>query len=190
MSVSLSSYSFDEDHPPIISTNEVMPARYQLRAKFIDPVTGTPYQATELFNNNGLRLDNLPAPAVYTSVSLRWIKYNDTDGTREVGPETIVSVTITDTEEPCNQPSPSTSCECGTFEEPDIEDDHKCSPIPVKRKCDAPAQPQAECGEQNFTLEFTPDDPVTKFRIISILYDESCDEILDQTGDPILTIVA
>jgi hypothetical protein len=198
MGVFLSSTNFDESHPPVITTDEVMPARYQLRAKFIDQVTGSPLQATNLFQNNGLRLDQLPHPAVYVTVVCYWIQYNDALGTRTIGPDNPVSggVTITPSANSCPNPTfptigsgtPSTLCVCGTFDAPLVPDDHGCSPAVVKRDCEAPAPPQAECGESGFSIIYTPG-ATPPFQVVSVLFDSNCDAILDQGGNEILTLV-
>ncbi len=72
--VSLSAYSFDEDHKPTINSNWLPSGYvYRLRAKFFDG-TAEGFQSATTYNNNGLVLDTLPAPGVYR-VSLRWVQY-------------------------------------------------------------------------------------------------------------------
>lgn len=191
MSVTLDSYTFTPSTPPKISSSGItLTPRYRLRAKFHVP-PGNDWQATDLFNNTGLRLDNLPVNGSWT-VDLYAILYDDTTGTLSTTAFNTVTVTIaadSETAQCAQYPLSSTCCVCGDFDEPDNEDEGRCGPPATKRDCEKPAAPQPECGELNFTIEAFPGE-VPPFVITSILFDESCDEILDQSGNPILTLVA
>lgn len=189
--VTLSSYDFVRGEPPIISVSGItLTARYKLRAKFHIPAYGNSWQATDLWNNDGMRLDNMPENGTWT-VDLYAILYDDTAGTFSTTPFNTVTVTISDASvtQQCQQfPLSSTCCVCGGFQDPDHEDESRCAPPATKRDCERPAQPQAECGEHNFTVEYHPGE-TPPFTITSILYDSLCDVILDEDGNSITTTV-
>lgn len=189
--VTLSSYAFTPSTPPKISSSGIaLTARYKLRAKFRVP-PGNDWQATDLWNNDGLHLDNLPILGTWI-IDLYAILYDDSAGTFSTTPfNTLTAVITADsvTEQCQNFPLSSVGCVCGTFEEPENADAGRCGPPAVKIDCERPAAPQAECGELNFTIEAHPGE-TPPFTIISELFDESCDLILDQGGNPILTIVS
>lgn len=188
MPVTLSSYSFDRGSPPTINSSGIaLTDRYKLRAKFQIPAYGNAWQATDLWNNDGLRLDNLPEDGTWV-VDLYAILYNDTTGTFSTTAFNTVSVTVSTASSPCLNPDTSTQCRCGDFPEPDVAEVGACMPAATHRTCEAPPAPQAECGEQNFTVEYRPGE-TPPFVVTSILFDQSCEVILDQDGNPILTIV-
>lgn len=189
--VTLSSYGFTPTTPPTITSSGItLTARYKLRAKFHYGPSNS-WHATDYWNNTGFRLDNLPPPGTYV-VDLYAVLWNDTTGTFSVTPFNTVSVTISadSITEHCNEfPLSSTTCVCGEFREPDVADEGSCSPPSVKITCEKPIKPQSECGETTFTIEAHPGE-IPPFTIVSQLYDENCDAILDEDSEGITTIVA
>ena len=114
--VTLSSYDFVRGQSPTITSSGItLTDRYQLRAKFHVPAYGNAWQATDLWNNDGLHLENLPENGTWT-VDLYAVLYDDTDGTRSTTPFNTVTVTISDASvtQQCQQfPLSSTCCVCG-----------------------------------------------------------------------------
>lgn len=78
--------------------------------------------------------------------------------------------------------------DCTDFEEPTLEDKGCCTPMPVRRTCEAPALPVPECDEQDPVVEYDPE--TEKFTVLSVLYDENCSPILDEDDDPITTAIS
>lgn len=98
--VSLESYAFMSTQdllPRIFTAAAHVPFEpYKLRAKFIDPVTGSDFHAATSINNNNLPLDASPAPKNYNTVSLYWVRYDATgNSVLQVGAERIVSASVT-----------------------------------------------------------------------------------------------
>jgi hypothetical protein len=85
---------------------------------------------------------------------------------------------------------PSTYSVCGTFTER-FPDYGQCWPRRGKRNCtedwDNPDAdtPGETCVDPNAYVENTPE-LVPPYMIISAIFDENCEEILDENGDPIL----
>jgi hypothetical protein len=83
--------------------------------------------------------------------------------------------------------SPNTESVCGEFETPTNADAGVCHPYRLKISCEAPVIPDAACGDTEFTVAYDPD-ATPKWRITSRTFDENCDPILDEDGNPILTV--
>lgn len=81
----------------------------------------------------------------------------------------------------------SITCVCGTFEEPTVPDEGRGYPHRQKITCEAPTLPTAPCGETDYTTVFSPELQI--FAVISKLYDENCDLITDQDGEPITLVI-
>ncbi len=81
---------------------------------------------------------------------------------------------------------PSTKRVCGTFDEPENPDKGQCSPYREKRTCEAPVRPQNQCNDTEAYAEAVPGGN-PPFIIVSTLFDENCDPILDENGARILT---
>ncbi len=92
--------------------------------------------------------------------------------------------------QPCNQCSlPSgVPAICGDFNNttptPDLG---RCFPYRVKRDCGAPDLPVIECNDDTYVVVAQPGNVLYPFIVISTLFDELCDIILDSAGNPILT---
>ncbi|MBM3853053.1 MAG: hypothetical protein FJ399_07840, partial [Verrucomicrobia bacterium] len=93
--VYLTSYSFNSSQPPLVYTDEVMPACYKLRVKILGvPGYGNGFHAATSFNNDWVALQALPNAGTYTA-ELYWLKY-DTGCTnlQEIGPFSAVTISI------------------------------------------------------------------------------------------------
>jgi hypothetical protein len=89
--------SWQDPLPRIFTaTNQVPFSPYKLRAKFIEPGTGTPIHAATSVNNQNFPLDLSPPPGVYNTVALYWVRY-DASGNSvvQIGAERTVSAAIT-----------------------------------------------------------------------------------------------
>lgn len=88
----------------------------------------------------------------------------------------------------------STHSVCGDFVEPTFTDYGQCNPRRLKRDCrnhlpTVPGWPQGGgepepvegCDDPNITTEFTG----FGLRTIATIFDENCEAILDENGDPI-----
>lgn len=80
---------------------------------------------------------------------------------------------------------------CGTFTDARFPDYGQCQPRRQKRNCREDWQPEIPadipgeaCVDPNAVVENTPD-LVPPYRIISAIFDEDCDEILDENDLPI-----
>jgi hypothetical protein len=79
---------------------------------------------------------------------------------------------------------------CGEWEEPENQDTGKCHSYRVKRNCEAPAEPDpGPCDDTEYTIIYTPD-LTPPFRVQARLFDENCEEVLDQDDNPIMTTFA
>lgn len=76
---------------------------------------------------------------------------------------------------------------CGDFTEPTTPDQGQCAPRRVKRSCEAPDLPVSQCEDDEYTTEYTPENPDSPFTITARLFDEDCELITDESGDPIIT---
>jgi hypothetical protein len=98
--VSLASTSFMSWQEPLprifTASNQVPFSPYKLRAKFIDPSSGTPIHAATSANNQDFPLDLSPPPGVYNTVSLYWVRY-DASGNSvvQIGAEQTISAAVT-----------------------------------------------------------------------------------------------
>lgn len=88
---------------------------------------------------------------------------------------------------PCGCNGLSSKVICGDFEDSTIPDTGRCMAPPVKTDCEAPVVPPGPCGEEDFVAIYTPG-ANPPFTIFSKLFDESCNPILDQSGNNILTV--
>ena len=86
-----------------------------------------------------------------------------------------------------------TSNFCGTFPEGAFTDYGQCRPRRVKRNCTEDwgqgdntvvEPPDVECVDENAVIEARPD-LVPPFRVVSAIFDEDCEEILDENDQPI-----
>jgi hypothetical protein len=89
----------------------------------------------------------------------------------------------------CNRFGLSVRGVCGEFETPQNPDTGRCYPKPTKIDCEAPVLPVNQCND---TSAYAIPDPLHpgKFLIIGTLFDEDCNPILDEGGNPILTQIA
>ncbi len=85
----------------------------------------------------------------------------------------------------CGCGNQSTQEVCGDFEEPTVPDIGRCHPYREKRGCGAPELPANVCNDTEAYAEYDPD-RTPPFVIISTLFDEDCDPILDENGARIM----
>jgi hypothetical protein len=90
----------------------------------------------------------------------------------------------------CNISSPSTKCICGTWTIPEDPDEGQCFPYREKRTCEVTPIPVIQCDDDEYITIFDPEDEENPFKVSSRLFDENCEVITDQLGDPILTLKA
>ena len=81
---------------------------------------------------------------------------------------------------------PNTASICGDFDEATNPDLGQAHPYRVKIDCEVPTLPVAKCGDDSFTVTYDPD-ATKRFSISAILYDENCDPVLDESGQPIVS---
>jgi hypothetical protein len=77
---------------------------------------------------------------------------------------------------------------CGDFEEPTNPDQGCCAPYRTKKDCERPPLPVIGCDDDEYTVEAS-DTPGKPFQVVSRLFDENCEPILDENDSPILTVV-
>ncbi len=87
---------------------------------------------------------------------------------------------------PWNGTGPNTTSVCGSFETPTNPDLGQCFPYREKRTCERPVRPENPCNDTNAYAEPRPG-LTPPFALVSTLFDEDCDAILDETGAAILT---
>lgn len=80
---------------------------------------------------------------------------------------------------PCNR------CDITDGDYGDVTDRGCCTPYPVKIPCGAPVI-SPECDEVG-VMEY--DEETEEFSLVSAIYDENCDAILDQNSDTITSII-
>lgn len=86
----------------------------------------------------------------------------------------------------CGNPWNSSVTEvCGTFDEPTVEDQGRCHTYRVKRSCEAPTLPTAQCDDALYETFYDPTDESAPFYVIASLFNESCLAITDENGDTI-----
>lgn len=74
---------------------------------------------------------------------------------------------------------------CGEFETPTTPDAGQCQPYRTKKDCEAPVVPSNPCNDTNAYAIYTPGE-VPPFTIVTTLFDEDCDAILDEDSNPIM----
>jgi hypothetical protein len=77
------------------------------------------------------------------------------------------------------------SCDCTDFEEPIITDRGCCTPMSVRRTCEAPVVPAQQCPDEETEMVYDPE--TEQFTLIGQLMDQDCLPILDQLNRSILT---
>lgn len=77
--------------------------------------------------------------------------------------------------------------DCTDFDEPEVADHGCCTPMPVRRTCEAPVLPTKECEEDEPVVEYDPD--TERFTVVTILYDQECSPITDENDSPITTVI-
>jgi hypothetical protein len=78
---------------------------------------------------------------------------------------------------------------CGTFEEPEVEDQGQCSPRHVRITCEAPVLPEAQCDDEEYETIYQPENVDNPFAISARLFNECCEEITDENGEAITLIL-
>lgn len=90
----------------------------------------------------------------------------------------------------CGNPwNSSVSDECGTFAEPTVADEGQCSTYRVKRTCEAPTLPVAQCDDDAYETVYDPTDEAAPFKVIATLFDESCVAITDESAEAITLVL-
>jgi len=180
----LSDYTFDSDHKPTITSNITPGTDYVLRCKLVG-ADGTTYQTTTTHNNSGLVLDELPAPGVY-SAEIYWITYDANGAIVTISGNYYAQVVIGEPKTNCLKST--STCVCGEPQTPTDEDKGQCFPLSVKISPDAPDLPKTNCNDTNYFVVSTPNE-TSKFYVVAGLLDSNCEQITDQAGLPILTIL-
>ncbi len=91
----------------------------------------------------------------------------------------------------CGCPSQNeTRQQCGQFEEPSNPDAGGCWPYRVKLSCEAPEIPVPVCEDDEYSTEYTPDDPLAPFRIIARIFDGDCEVLIDGDNAAIMSTLA
>lgn len=83
----------------------------------------------------------------------------------------------------------STRNVCGEFPEPTNPDQGRCSPYRVKILNEAPALPVAQCEDEEYTTIYQPENTEAPFVVSARLFDECCEVIADENGNPITLII-
>lgn len=76
--------------------------------------------------------------------------------------------------------------QCGDFPAPQNPDDGRCNIYPVHGTCEAPPLPVPACDKE-YTTDYDPDNVLSPFKIFGQLFDQSCNQILDQNSLSITT---
>lgn len=81
------------------------------------------------------------------------------------------------------------STPCGTFSDPENPDSGACFPYRNQLDCERPALPPVQCDDDEYTVEASglASPP---FVVVSRIFDENCEPILDENNAPIMTRVA
>lgn len=63
-----------------------------------------------------------------------------------------------------------------------------CSPIPVRRTCEAPVLPTPACNEEAPTILY--DEETEQFTAVGKMFTNECSPWLDKNGDPWYALIA
>ena len=85
--------------------------------------------------------------------------------------------------------NPTTLSVCGTFTDPDNPDQGQCYPVKVSENCSAPTLPVIQCDDDEYTVEYQPDNTEHPFRVVARVFDEACLPITDESDQNILTYI-
>ncbi len=92
---------------------------------------------------------------------------------------------------PCGNPWNNTvRSECGTFDDPVVEDQGQCHSYRVKITCEGPTLPTPQCADDTYETLYTPEDEDSPFKVSAKLFDENCAAITDENAEPITLIIA
>ena len=90
----------------------------------------------------------------------------------------------------CNQVGPSVLCVCGTWTIPPVNPDQgQCGPFRVKLSCEVSPLPVIQCADDTYTTIYQPENEDFPFKVSAKLFDQNCEDITDQLGNPILTFI-
>lgn len=78
--------------------------------------------------------------------------------------------------------------DCSDFPDSEDTDLGCCSPLPVRKTCEAPVLPVPECDAEPATITFDPE--TEEFTALSTLYDSECSALLDSTDSPLTALAA
>ncbi len=64
----------------------------------------------------------------------------------------------------------------------------RCQPYRLKKTCEVTPLPVIQCADDQYATEF--DSLTQKFYVTARLFDQNCDLITDENGQPITTIIS